>query len=173
MDDILKNKSQDRSLVSESQRKLGLSIGLECIVVYMNAFSLNIKIQRKQNSPISTQNWESLLKLWEFINRSVSKFPVLLALSTRLGALCREEMRRLYLESGGSGGAGILEALKRNEMKGHELWRTANGLKKEIEGLGVSDSLGPWSGVVDAGRFVVEVLGKWEGREGMGWKRDS
>lgn len=148
---------------------MGLSIGMECIVVYMSAFQTGIRIARKSGGVVGTGNWESLLALWGFVHQSVLKIPVLLALSTRLGALCREELRRLMLESPGAGSAGW-EAMRKNEMKLQELWRAAQGLKREIEGLDVKDCLGPWSAVADAGRFVVEVLGKWELREGMGWK---
>jgi len=66
-----------------------------------------------------------------------------------------------------------MDLLKRNEGKAQELWKVAYALRGEIEGLGVRDEMGPWSGVPEAGRFALEVLGKWEGREGVGWKRDS
>ncbi|TVY68830.1 hypothetical protein LSUE1_G008845 [Lachnellula suecica] len=168
MDDTLKTKNQtEREKVTEEQRKLGLSVGLECIVFYMNAFSTNVRIMKMQNLACSPANWESLLKLWEFVDRSVRNIPVLCALSSKLGALCRDELRRAYLDSVVRD--GLLDLLKSNEKAQGQLWKRVQDTAPSLVELGVDKSWGPWSTVSDTTTFARTVLGAFSDREGLGW----
>lgn len=172
MDDILKTKGAPgaRDAVPEKERKLGLAIGLECIVLYMSAFTNNVRIMKLQGQPPVPANWESLIKLWEFTDMNCRRFKgsVLEALSCRLGALCREELRRVCLDER----EVRVAALKSNEREGSRLWKMVSATREVLEGLGVKGELGPWSSVQDVTAFVVGALGKWSEKEGLGWKRD-
>jgi hypothetical protein len=180
MDDILAPQLKvSHSQRDDTQRKLGLSTGLECIVLYMNAFSINARILRiqGQNLVLAAANWESILKLWAFMDAHMRDIPVLHSLSARLGALCREELRRVYLDPGSrehkEREAKLVETLKGNEREQYALWRRANSQRSVIAELGVQDVLGPWSSVEDATGFAMDVLGRFSGREKVEWKRDG
>lgn len=180
MDDIIKFKpvftQAQREAVTDREKKLGLATGLEGIMLYMNAFAINIRICRMQNIPFTAANWESVLKLWQFIDPVLLKFPVLYALSARLGALCREELRRVYLEGREAGERKdkVLEVLRLNEREQYLLWRRVNSSRSVLGEFGGDfGELGPWSSVQDATGFLLGVLGRWERKEKVGWKKDE
>ncbi|TVY13806.1 hypothetical protein LARI1_G008794 [Lachnellula arida] len=179
MDDIL--KPQLKASVAQrddGQRKLAFSLGLECLCLYMSAFSINARILRIQNQNLilAAGNWESILKLWAFMDGHMRDIPVLYSLSALLGALCREELRRVYLDPGAreykEREAKLMDNLKGNERDGWGLWRRAHGQAGCLRELGVQEVLGPWSTIGDAMRFSMEVLGQFSRRERIGWKRD-
>lgn len=129
-----------------------------------------------QNIPFTAANWESVLKLWQFIDPVLLKFPVLYALSARLGALCREELRRVYLEGREAGERKdkVLEVLRLNEREQYLLWRRVNSSRSVLGEFGGDfGELGPWSSVQDATGFLLGVLGRWERKEKVGWKKDE
>ncbi|RDL33975.1 Uncharacterized protein BP5553_08343 [Venustampulla echinocandica] len=174
MDDILKLKSDQRNNVSEPQRKLGLSVGIECIIVYVNAFSAKDRILQLQKLAPMPQNWESLIKLWEFTDSHTRGFPILQALSARLGVLCREELHRIYPDTKEFQGrdAKCLDMLKLNSKERDKLWGRSHASRGILTELGVAEVIGPWTTVPEATNFTMDVLGAYSKKEKVGWKRE-
>ncbi|KAF4628665.1 hypothetical protein G7Y89_g9491 [Cudoniella acicularis] len=176
MDEILKLKTDIREArnVTEAQRKLGLSYGLECIVVYMNAFSAKDRISQFQKQMPMSQSWESLLKLWEFLDTNARTFPILQALSSRLGALCREELQRIFSESKDfqNREQKCYDLLRSNFKERDKLWNRSHASRSLLAELGITDVLGPWTTVPEATSFAMDALGAYSKKEKVGWKRD-
>ncbi|KAH8657121.1 hypothetical protein BGZ60DRAFT_434770 [Tricladium varicosporioides] len=177
MDEVLKLKTDPRNVekIPDIQRKLGLCYGLECIVVYMNAFSTKDRISQLSKSMPMFQSWDQLLKLWGFMDGQVHTFPALHALSLRLGALCREELGRLLPETKEflNKDQKTLDLLKGNTKERDKLWGRCNASRGVVGELGVNDILGPWTSVSGATEFAMEYLGAFARKEKVGWKRDG
>jgi hypothetical protein len=178
MDDILKIKTKDPkgpNSVTESQRKHGLAVGLEAITIYMNAFAANVRHLQLQRRSISVSQWESLIKLWEFMDSHCRDFPALQALGARIGALCREELRRVGVDSKEyqNKDQKCLDLLRINDKERDRLWARSHASRSILADLGVTEVLGPWTTISDATNFAMDVLGAFSKKEKLNWKRDS
>jgi hypothetical protein len=169
MDGLLRLKDKDsEKKVSESDRKLGLVIGLESIVAYMHAFYFN-DLGNLHRGCQST-HWESLLCLLQFINYQVRGDEVLRALSAQVGAVCHEQVERILVHSMD---VKNYEKMKVNTKKRNQEWSLAQRYKKALSDLGVTDMLGPWSSVKEATELALDVLARYAKRENVDWKRDT
>lgn len=185
MDLYLKTKQEtrEREAITEREKKLGVCYGLESLVTYMNNWSSQEKIRK---IPGSTQ-WVDGVRLWEFVDGQARGFPVLSALSSQVGALFREEVNKYYVDGlkegrkevvGGKDQLrdlkeGTVEGLVQNSKRREGCWVMVNKGRAVLNELGVRDVLGPWSSASDALTYAHEVLGKYERKEKVGWKRDS
>jgi len=85
MDMLLKVKFfPDRSGVTETDRKLGCSIGCESLATYMNAFCIGDKLAKHRQ----VQVWHGALGLVTFLDRETRKLPG--TLCTQIPAWCRD-----------------------------------------------------------------------------------
>jgi hypothetical protein len=190
MDDCLKTKGseKERAAITHQQRQLGVCYGVESLVTYMNQWSTQEKIRK---NPGGT-NWVDGVRLWEFVDGQARAFPVLSALSAQLGALFREEVSRHYVferlppipprkEKEGEKRDRerevgvkevVVEEMVVNERKREMCWGAVSKGRPVLQELGVREVLGPWSSAVEAAGYVGDVLGRWERRERVGWKRD-
>jgi hypothetical protein len=175
MDKLLQLKTKnpdDLKSVSDADRKLGHCVGLESIAAYMYAFNLNDRVNILRGRRVPSE-WESLLGLWEFVNREVRGDEVLRALSVQVGASCREMLERIFIDVKEKD-AKVFEKMCANAKKRDEGWREANRGKKTLEILGVKEALiGPWSSVKEVIELVLDVLGRYARREKVAWKRDA
>ncbi|EPE27180.1 hypothetical protein GLAREA_03094 [Glarea lozoyensis ATCC 20868] len=175
MDDIMKFKDlKQRDNITDPERKLGLGIGLEALTVYMNAFNAQTRQLQLQKRPISSGSWESLIKLWEFMDGNCRAFPILQALAAALGALIREELRRSGVESISymNREAKTLELLKANDRERDRLWIRYHSSRLVMAELGVTDVVGPWTTISEATNFAMDVLGAYSKKEKLNWKRE-
>jgi hypothetical protein len=191
MDDCLKTKGseKERAAITPQQRQLGVCYGVESLVTYMNQWSTQEKIRK---NPGGT-NWVDGVRLWEFVDGQARAFPVLSALSAQLGALFREEVSRHYVferlpqipprkekegekrdrEKEVGVKEVVVEEMVVNERKREMCWSAVSKGRPVLQDLGVREVLGPWSSAAEAAGYVGDVLGRWERRERVGWKRDA
>lgn len=191
MDECLKTKGseKERAAITPQQRQLGVCYGVESLVTYMNQWSTQEKIRK---TPGGT-NWVDGVRLWEFVDGQARAFPVLSALSAQLGALFREEVSKHYVfeklpqipprkekegdkrdrEKEVSVKEVVVEEMVVNERKREMCWSAVSKGRPVLLELGVREVLGPWSTASEAAGYVGDVLGRWERRERVGWKRDA
>ncbi|CAG8971075.1 hypothetical protein HYALB_00009675 [Hymenoscyphus albidus] len=175
MDDILKIKSKAREIVPEQQRKLGLCVAFEALVLYMQSFAYNVRHARALNRPPTTSQWESCLKLWDFMEKySLQWVPTFAPLSSRLGAICREELRRCAMDSREytTRESKIWELIRLNDQKRDQLWARSYATKGTLVELGVADTIGPWTTIPDVTNFALEFLTAYSKKENAGWKKE-
>ncbi|KAG9236142.1 hypothetical protein BJ875DRAFT_482566 [Amylocarpus encephaloides] len=174
MDAIIKTKSANRNEpLTEHQKKLGMCVGLEAITVYMTAFQASSRHQFIVKR-VSTTQWESIIGLWGFVDSQSKDFPALHSLSARLGAICREELRRVGVKSRDyqAREPKFLESLKNHDEERDKLWTRAHQTRSTLADLGAREILGPWATVQDATNHAMDVLGAYSRKEKLGWKRD-
>jgi hypothetical protein len=175
MDDILKLKDpKQRDNITQNQNKLGVAIGLEALTVFMSSFNAQTRHQQLQKKALASDHWEVLIKLWEFLDTRSRAFPILQALMVAVGALIREELRRVGVESPNyrNGEANILELLKSNDRERDRLWSRYHSFRSVVTELGITDVVGPWTTIPEAKNFVMEILVAFSKKEKLGWKRD-
>jgi hypothetical protein len=179
MDSILHLKDGKRDSVSETNRKLGLSVALECIAIYMIAFAAADRSNKRR----STKDWESVIQLWEFIN-GLAKNTVLQRLSYELGALCREELGRAYNERLAEKiDPELVRLLASNITKKDKAWYTAHcpppipppgqgqtAIPDPGPSLKLENTLGPWTSMNEAKEYTFEVLEMFDRKEKTGWR---
>ena len=178
MDRLLQLKTgnpDDKLSVSEADRKLGLCVGLESIAAYMHAFHFNDRANALRGRRVPNE-WESLLGLWEFVNREVKFDEVLMAVSAQMGVMCREILQRIYVDGKERDGK-VFEKVVANAKKRDEGWREANRGRKALSELGVARDgdavIGPWSSVREVTELVLHVLERYARREKLNWRRDG
>ena len=178
MDRLLQLKTgnpDDKLSVSEADRKLGLCVGLESIAAYMHAFHFNDRANALRGRRVPNE-WESLLGLWEFVNREVKFDEVLMAVSAQMGVMCREILQRIYVDGKERDGK-VFEKVAANAKKRDEGWREANRGRKALSELGVARDgdavIGPWSSVREVTELVLHVLERYARREKLNWRRDG
>jgi hypothetical protein len=177
MDDILKIKDPNPKLrenITESQKKLGVTIGLEALTVYMNAFTAQTRHNQLQKRPLSSSSWESLIKLWEFFDVRGRTYPTLHTLIVAIGALIREELRRVGVDSPSyrNGEANTLELLRVNDKERDKLWARYYSLRSVVIELGITDVIGPWTLIPEATNIAIDILTAYSKKEKLGWKRE-
>ncbi|KAH8820598.1 hypothetical protein F5884DRAFT_55988 [Xylogone sp. PMI_703] len=170
MDGILKTKEKNAPVVSETDRKLGLCIGLESLAAYMIAFHARDRCNQIRQSPRDPTQWEQFLALWQFMDRSCRSFPHLYALVVQLGGFSRGELNKLYVETKE---AKYWEKMCMNSKSRDAAWTQAHKLRQPILDLvpGI-ETLGPWSSVGDATNFTIAVLTAFAKKERLDWKKD-
>ncbi|CZT06544.1 uncharacterized protein RAG0_12242 [Rhynchosporium agropyri] len=168
MDEILQIKGRGIESVSESQRRLGFAVALECIAMYMTSFAAKDRSQKSR----SAQSWEDAIKLWGWLDGLVKKMPVYHALSVQLGAIIREELGRCYLEIllGGNREPAFIGKMGENERQRDHCWKEAHRVQSDLKDLHVVDILGPWTTTTDAAAHVKSVLELYAKREKTAWK---
>jgi hypothetical protein len=167
MDEILQTKTRGFGSITESQKILGLSVGLECIVMYMQSFQAKEKMGKHRQAPA----WEGGIKLWEFVDNLARQFPVLNALSSHIGAVCKEELGRAYIEDlRDKQDSKFLETLAGNEMGRDRLWKQVNRSRHILEPLDVKDTVGPWTSVAECTTYTIKVLEAYARKEKTGWR---
>jgi hypothetical protein len=166
MDEILQTKSQSRNL-NDAQKVLGLSVGLECVVMYMQSFYAKERLSKHRNA----NAWEGGIKLWEYIDGQTRHFPILNALSAQIGAVCKEELGRAYIETlKDVQTSKFLEMLATNAMGRDRLWKQANRLRPVLDHLGVKETTGPWMGVEECTTYTINALEKYAKKDKTGWR---
>ncbi|KUJ09015.1 uncharacterized protein LY89DRAFT_318143 [Mollisia scopiformis] len=173
MDSILHLKDGKRDTVDEAAKKLGLSVALECVAVYMVTFAVSDRGNKRRSS----KDWESVIQLWEFIN-GLAKNTVLQRLSFELGALCREELGRAYNERlTEKFDPEIAKVLLANSTKKDRNWylahhppAAASGIPDPGPALKLDAPLGPWTSMYEARDYVFEILEQFARKERTGWK---
>jgi hypothetical protein len=170
MDEYLKTKGGNREAITDRERKLGVCCGVESLVCYMSAFSLQEKLfpKRPQGS-----NWVDGVRLWEFVDGQARAFPVLSALSAQVGALFREEVNRIYVEQLREKKEAVYGDLLANSKGRERCWLAVYKGRGVLSELGVRETLGPWNASADAMPYALDVLERYARREKLGWKRDS
>ncbi|PVH74954.1 hypothetical protein DL98DRAFT_518900 [Cadophora sp. DSE1049] len=168
MDEILQIKAKGIDSVSESQRKLGLAVALECIAMYMTSFAAKDRAFKSR----SASSWEGGIKLWAWLESLVKNMPIYHALSVQLGAIMREELGRCYLETlqAGNRDPNFLRAFGENEAKRDQCWKEAHRVQADLKELHAPDILGPWTTTNDAAVYIKSVLELYAKKEKTGWK---
>ncbi|RFU33402.1 hypothetical protein B7463_g2913, partial [Scytalidium lignicola] len=171
MDGILRTKEKNAPAVSESERKLGLCIGLESLAAYMIAFHARDRSNQIRQSPRDPTQWEQFMALWQFMDRSCRSFPLLYALVVQLGGISRGELNKLYVETKE---AKYWEKICLNSKNRDAAWIQAHKSRQPILDLipGI-ETLGPWSSVNDATSFTIAVLTAFSKKERLDWKKDT
>ncbi|RDW95356.1 hypothetical protein BP5796_01119 [Coleophoma crateriformis] len=168
MDTILKTKEKPAAQnISDKDRKLGLCIGLECISAYMLNASASARFEQKSGRPRQPVQWEQVIALWEFLERSCRQFPVLHALAMSMGAVCREQVHEIYAETRN-------EKIYANTKLRFQLWNQSHLEHHHYAHIeGTKDPLGPWSLIDQVAKFAHAVLGGFAKQEGIEWRRDE
>ncbi|CZR53666.1 uncharacterized protein PAC_03546 [Phialocephala subalpina] len=184
MDSILHLKDGLRDTVDDTQRKLGLSVAFECVTAYMVAFSMS----DARNKRRAARDWDSVVQLWEFINGGLAKGTPLQSLCFELGALCREELCRAYLERlSEKNDPETQKLLQANSARKDKLWISAHmpvlastgpqagAPLKEVQQVrgNPQKTMGPWTNPRDAKEYTFEVLHKYARVENTGWKPEK
>ncbi|KAF8856271.1 hypothetical protein BDZ45DRAFT_478109 [Acephala macrosclerotiorum] len=184
MDSILHLKDGLRDTVDDAQRKLGLSVAFECVTAYMVAFAMS----DARNKRRAARDWDSVVQLWEFINGGLAKGTPLQSLCFELGALCREELCRAYLERlSEKNDPETQKLLQANSARKDKLWISAHlpvlaptgpqagAPLKEVQQVrgNPEKMLGPWTTPRDAKDYTFEVLHKYARVENTGWKPEK
>jgi hypothetical protein len=178
MDNILKAKQppSERESVPEKEKKLGLSVGLECVVVYMNAFFVGDKIDHLKHRVRNPKQWEQLANFWRGVNYNfkTEKFPVFEALSLLLGALMHEELVKAHVDglAQNSQNQTYLKALAGVSKLRDDLWAQKHKMKEDLVPFGGNETLGPWTSVQESTTYAIGVLTAYSRKEQTGWKRD-
>ena len=114
------------------------------------------------------------MALWSFISRQSQTFPVLQALSAQLGGVCREELNKLYLDTKDVRDPKFFDKVCQNSKSRDQLWSQAHRSRRLLLDLGPMDeTLGPWSSVGEATAFAFGVLGAYNMKENLEWKKDA
>jgi len=167
MDEILQTKQQKTRELLDSQKIHGLSVGLECVVMYMQSFAAKEKLGKHR----STTAWEGGIKLWEFIDSLTKSFPILNALSVQIGAICKEELGRAYIEAlKDMRTPEFLQNLATNEMTRDRLWKQAQRMRPALDPLGIKEVTGPWTSVEECMVYTISALEKYARRDKTGWR---
>ncbi|KAI0999961.1 hypothetical protein K3495_g8236 [Podosphaera aphanis] len=170
MDSELKTKDIDaRKNLSDREMQVGLCTGIECLLAYYSAFSV-----KKEQRPIDRANsWESTLGLLEFVVRNAEPFLTLQTLALQVNALAREELSRSYIEHISivkEASSDLLEKVARNLQSRDRYWSLSNNGQEALRGLGISDTVGPWTRWRSGREFILKVLERYEQKEKLGWK---
>lgn len=170
MDSELKTKDLNaRKLLSDSETRAGLCTGIECLLAYYSAFS----IQRDKRPSDRATSWESTIGLLEFVFRSSEPFLLLNTLAAQLFALVKEELNRSYLDHVSiikEAPSELLGKIVRNAQSRDRYWMLAARGMSVLQEMGISNSVGPWTCWYDGRDYFLKVLAKYEHIEKLGWK---
>lgn len=180
MDEYLKTKGGNREAITEREKKLGVCVGLECLVTYMNCWAMQEKVARRQGT--NDKVWIDGVRLWEFVEREARVYPVLSVLSANIGGLMREECARIFARmveerrhadgDKEKDGEEAVKGLVINQRGREKCWSNVGRGRGALQELGAREVLGPWSTAGEALTYVCDVLEKYSRREKIGWKRD-
>lgn len=167
MDEILQTKQQKTHELDEKTKIHGLCVALECMVMYMQSFAAKEKQSKHRNA----NAWEGGIKLWGFVENMTRSYPTLNALAVQIGAICKEELARAYVETmqGGQSEAS-LKAMRNNELSKHALWKQSQITRAKIESLGIREVQGPWTTVAECAAYTLTALEKYANKDKTGWK---
>ncbi|KAL3421260.1 hypothetical protein PVAG01_07705 [Phlyctema vagabunda] len=171
MDAILKTKEPPAMRnVSDSQNKLGLCVGLECIAAYMLNASYMGRAESSAGRPRQSVHWEQVIALWGFIDHQCHGRTQLHALSTQIGAVCYKQLLSIYIETNDAKAQGTyrkteaqLYAAKsrQNELPGY-------GKYPEITGLDFCSTVSEATGLTYA---ALERFN--EAEKNVKWRREG
>jgi hypothetical protein len=178
MDSIISPKNRDpKDVIPDSERKVGLCIGVESLMAYMLAFHARDRIAQLRGSLSDPGCWEGLLKVQAFLEHATRHYVELHALVEQMGAVTREMLNRAYMEHLAAAKEKVLERVGRdtrdNSRARDIAWAGVRRNEKVFERLGVEGGLGPWSSVQDVVTMAGSVLGAYSAREKVEWSPDA
>lgn len=167
MDEILQTKQQKTHELDDKTKIHGLCIALECMVMYMQSFAAKEKQSKHRNASA----WEGGIKLWGFVENMTRSYPTLNALAVQIGAVCKEELARAYMEGMQAiQSEASVKSIRNNELSKHALWKQAQITRVKIESLGMREVQGPWTTVAECATYTLAALEKYTSKDKIGWK---
>lgn len=162
MDRILQLKEQGPKPPTETDKMLGIVVGLECIVAYMTAFSHMDELMRLRNGTLRADDWQVSSKLLAFI-RGQAQHPDLKALGFTLGAIICEQLDAIYAT-----GVGSVDDMRKNAVMRLDYWQQAKKLTLEA---GAKLPLGSWSTVSETTAYASTILQAFAKKKGIAWNK--
>lgn len=176
MDRLHQIKQEGPDSVSSADRKLGILVGLECSLAYMTSFELMDNSMAAKRLPNNGKNWDDLLKLHNYIDRTVRDIPILDVLSLQIKILSRYKMTGAFASTGFDG--VDLSVASQNVLGQEQLWKEldhkmSDGLVQAIE----ESTSGTKKGFNPGGNFKqfiatsLKKLQRYADTEGVNWQQ--
>lgn len=179
MDSHMSHKHRDSTApIPDSERKVGLCIGVESLMAYMLAFHARDRVAQLRSNLRDSCTWDGFLKLQAFLEHATRHYTELHALIEQMGAVAREMLNRVLMDTlritNKESMEKMLKETRENSRARDAAWMGVKRNEKVLKDLGVKlETIGPWSSVEDVVILAGNVLDVYCTKEKLEWSPDT
>jgi hypothetical protein len=179
MDSLTSHKQRDSAApIPDSERRIGLCIGVESLMAYMLAFHARDCIARLRSIHQNPGHWDGFLKLQAYLEHATRHYRELHALVEQMGAVAREMLNRVLMDTlritDQASMEKMLKETRENSRARDAAWLEVKRNGKALKRLGVKmETIGPWSSVEDVVVLAGNVLDVYCTKENLEWSPDT